>query len=255
MTVVFTLPAPKENVWYLAYGSNMSTEKFIKGRGIVPLDTATVTVPGWVLSMDSAGVPYSEPSYASISPVDPHRNSMQLVGTAYKLTPKKYTEVLASEGGGIAYAEVEVRAHALSHDDEKSSIKAVSSFSVRSLVTVMRHRARPSSRYMNLLRIGAEEAKMPRSYQTYLAQIPVYLKPTKLVTRIGAALFLAFWVPVMGLAEKITKASLKRSETGNAPIWVIALVRSIVFTMWLYHDFFHGPIWGRGDGMGSNLLL
>lgn len=66
---------------------------------------------------------------------------------------------------------------------------------------------------------------------------------------IGASLFLAFWVPIMMVMERITKASLRKTDTGNAPIWVISLVRHVVFVMWFYHDFIHAPIWGRGDGL------
>ncbi|KAI1821874.1 hypothetical protein F4861DRAFT_431264 [Xylaria intraflava] len=250
MPVVYTLPPPESNLWYLAYGSNMSTDKFIKGRGIIPLDSVVVTVPGWTLSMDSAGVPYSEPSYGSISPLSHDQTGVQLIGTAYKLTPEKYAQVLSSEGGGIAYAEIEVRAQTVSQDEEKGPAQGVRSFAVRSLVTVMRREARPSIRYMGLLRAGAEEADMPPSYQEFLAGLQTYSPPTGLLPSTGAALFLAFWVPIMSMAEKITKASLKRSETGNAPTWVIGLVRFIVFIMWLYHDYIHAPIWGRGDGMG-----
>ncbi|KAI3326344.1 hypothetical protein HD806DRAFT_532990 [Xylariaceae sp. AK1471] len=250
MPVIYTLPPPKSNTWYLAYGSNMSTDKFIKNRRIAPLNTAVVTVPGWALMMDSAGVPYSEPSYGSMSPIGHYRNAVQLIGTAYQLTPEMYAKVLSSEGGGIAYAEVEVRAQIMPCDKEKQSTNEANTIAVRSLVTVMRREARPSIRYMRLLRTGADEAEMPPSYQAFLAGIPVYHPSSRLLPRIGAELFLAFWVPIMSLAERITKASLQRRKTGNAPIWVIALVRTIVFAMWFYHDYIHAPIWGRGDGMG-----
>ncbi len=53
----------------------------------------------------------------------------------------------------------------------------------------------------------------------------------------------------MTVAEILTKESLKRSQTGNAPAWVIVLVRTVVRVMWLYHDYIHAPVWGRGDGM------
>ncbi|KAI0856112.1 hypothetical protein F4860DRAFT_424433 [Xylaria cubensis] len=249
MPVVYTLPPPTGNTWYLAYGSNMSTEKFIKNRGIMPLQTVAVAVPLWTLTMDSAGVPYSEPSYGSISPMKHEKDGQELVGVAYELTPENYTRVLASEGGGIAYAEVEVRACMISPTKDGHLLGKDITIGVRTLVTVMRHEARPSSRYMGLLRTGADEAELPSSYQDFLASIPVYYPPRKMIPKIGAMLFLLFWVPVMSVAERITKRSLRRSKTGNAPMWVIALVRSIVFTMWLYHDYVHAPLWGKGDGM------
>jgi len=256
MLVVQTLPPPKSNTWYLAYGSNLSKSKFVHDRGIVPISTAVVAVPGWTLVMNSAGVPYSEPSFASISPVHhiKHEKSVQLIGTAYELTPEMYKKVLASEGGGIAYAEVEVRAELLVEDGKEKLGAQAATFATRSLVTVLKRVARPSVRYMNLIQAGADESEFPISYRKFLGTIPVYQTPSNKTQKLGATLFLAFWVPAMSAMEKITKASLKNSRTGNAPKWVITLVRAVVFAMWFYHDFVHAPIWGSGDGMDTCLL-
>ncbi|KAF3058032.1 putative dipeptidase C3A11.10c [Daldinia childiae] len=112
MPVILTLPPPKSPVWYLAYGSNLSSRKFIHDRGITPLGIAVVAVPGFTLTLDSAGVPYSEPAYASISPGEcvHAEKPMPLIGTAYLVTDEMYKKVIKSEGGGIAYREVEVQA-------------------------------------------------------------------------------------------------------------------------------------------------
>lgn len=149
MLVVQTLPAPDADIWYLAYGSNLSTKKFIHDRGINPISSVSVKVPGWTLSMDSAGVPYSEPAFASILPIHTSGSEkvVQLIGTAYQLSPEMYKKVLASEGGGIAYAEVEVWAEVLK-DDKDSARSLLGKLPVRSLVTVLQRKARPSVRYM-----------------------------------------------------------------------------------------------------------
>lgn len=173
-------PPPTENVWYLAYGSNLSSSKFIHDRGIVPLATAVVTVPGWSLAMDSAGVPYSEPAFASISPIGEgggglrDEKRVQLIGTAYQVTPEMYTKILASEGGGIAYAEVEVRAQRLDVDGilggDPETPPADATFATRSLVTVLRRKARPSARYMVFILFPAESAVPARSPSISLVQ-------------------------------------------------------------------------------------
>lgn len=153
MIVVTALPQPKADMWYLAYGSNLSSSKFIHDRGIIPLSTVVVTVPGWILSMDSAGVPYSEPSFASILPARANgwEKHVQLIGTAYKLTPEMYRKVLASEGGGIAYAEIEIRAQVLHEtpvDVTRNAREGMETMTTRSLITVLRREAKPSARYM-----------------------------------------------------------------------------------------------------------
>jgi hypothetical protein len=89
---------------------------------------------------------------------------------------------------------------------------------------------------------------MPLAYQEYLANISTYQPPQRHWQKMGAILFLSFWVPVMSLMEKITKASLSDGRS-NAPTWIVILVRVMMYTMWFYHDYIHAPIWGRGDGM------
>jgi len=150
MPVVQILPPSSRNVWYLAYGSNLSSQKFIHDRGITPLSTATVTVPGWMLAMNSSGVPYSEPAFASISPtyISDKEKAVQLIGTAYLLTPEMYKKVLASEGGGIAYTEVEVRAEGVTDEDRVKLGMKDGTVATRSLMTVLSRTACPSNRYM-----------------------------------------------------------------------------------------------------------
>lgn len=90
---------------------------------------------------------------------------------------------------------------------------------------------------------------MPAPYQCFLERLSTYQPPSCLMPRIGAALFLALWLPIMRAMERLTKQSLKDRRTGTAPDWVVVVVRIVVITMWLHHDVVHAPIWGRGDGM------
>jgi gliotoxin/aspirochlorine biosynthesis gamma-glutamylcyclotransferase len=91
---------------------------------------------------------------------------------------------------------------------------------------------------------------MPPDYQDYLQSIPVYEPSTSRRGRAGAAVFLGFWGPVMELMEKITRATLQ--EDGNAPAFVVWLVRFTVYLMWFIHDVFFAPLCGRGDGCSED---
>jgi hypothetical protein len=243
MPVIQRLPEPGGEVWYLAYGSNLSASKFIHDRGITPLATRLVSVPGWTLTMNTAGFPYTEPSFGNMAPIGADEKRTELIGTAYRLTQDMYRKTLASEGGGISYVEVEVRALVLGPEQSSES------FAVRSLVSVLPREARPSQRYMNLVRTGASECRLPPHYQDFLARLPVYQPPKDTRRQIGAALFIAVWVPIMALMESITKSSLKRNRSADAPRWVVWMVRAAMYIMWSYHDYVHAPIWGRGDGL------
>ncbi|KAI0153252.1 glutathione S-transferase [Xylariaceae sp. FL1272] len=180
MLVLRTLPAPESNVWYFAYGSNLDHNKFVVDRGITPLSSELMTMPGWSLEMNSAGFPYSEPSFGSVtyqgwSSREP--GGIQVIGTAYRLNPKMYAKVLASEGGGTAYVEVEARAAKVRTEAAPDVQEKMQTFPVRTLVTVMRRVAKPSLRYMKLICSGAREARVPKAYQNYLEAIPVYRPP------------------------------------------------------------------------------
>lgn len=179
MVIVLGLPPVTGNIWYLAYGSNLSSSKFVNDRGIRPLDSRVVRVPGFMLVMNTAGVPYKEPSFASIRPFDLNigkedENEREdsgpdteqqgvpttLLGTAYLVSPEQYKRILASEGGGIAYHEAEVRIESVTSSECEvqqtqfhqvmAARQVIGKWVARTLVAVIqRHPApRPSHRYM-----------------------------------------------------------------------------------------------------------
>lgn len=138
-------------VWYFAYGSNMSSQKFSEDRGIKPFKEARMRLPGWKLAFNIPGLPYSEPSFASIVPQDPsftpEARSPEVLGVAYLITQDQYIEVLASEGGGIAYEDIQVEAVPVSLEDANLTGPQVS---VRTLGAAMERKPWPcpSKRYM-----------------------------------------------------------------------------------------------------------
>lgn len=104
-----------EQVWYFGYGSNMKLS-VMKSRGIAFLDAQAVSVPGYMLTFDVFGLPYSEPSMASVAPHEIRSNVGQSTlkepppvhGIAYLLSYPDFRRVVGSEGGGVAYREIRV---------------------------------------------------------------------------------------------------------------------------------------------------
>lgn len=261
-----------ELVWYLAYGSNMSSAKFTGSRGIVPLETARVRIPTWVLTMEIPGLPYSEPSFSSIAPRACFQNTIEknatppVVGVAYLITQDQYRLVLASEGGGTAYRDVLICGEPLEAEDAR---KVGQSVWVRTLGTAMSRRPWPSpsrrykvsenSKYLlqrnplinfqnqSLLTDGAQEGRLPTEYQQYLSDLPVYEPPDTLWARFGAFVFTSVWGPVMALLERITRKNIQND--GNAHWCVVLLVRWTMFVIWVSHDRLFAPVFGRGDGL------
>ena len=138
-------------LWYFAYGSNMSAEKFTRSRGIIPLDRAVVRVSGWALIMEIPGIPYSEPSFGSITKSGPitaeEGRSFDVVGVAYLITQQQYTAIIASEGGGVVYADIKLAGEVI---DRLTRSRLGTHLSVRTLASavVRRPPPLPSQRYM-----------------------------------------------------------------------------------------------------------
>ena len=137
-------------LWYLAYGANMSAAKFTGSRGIVPLASARVRVPAWSLAFNIPGLPYSEPCFTSIVPTlspAPPSPPPDVLGVAYLITQEQYVQVIGSEGGGIAYDDIEVEAVPVGQVDRELVGERVI---VRTLGPALRRSpcGRPSRRYM-----------------------------------------------------------------------------------------------------------
>ena len=107
----------------------------------------------------------------------------------------------------------------------------------------------------DILAQGAMEAQLPAAYQTFVAQLPCYEAPKSGLRLIGVYLFLIVWMPVMSLAERLTKATVNADGCGNCPTWVQQTVRLILLAMWFHHDFVHSKVWGRGDGLDQSSEL
>ncbi|MCJ1401063.1 hypothetical protein MMC11_004275 [Xylographa trunciseda] len=252
--VIFSVSKPSDpNIWYFAYGSNMSKEKFTGSRGIRPLSAARVTLPGWKMTMGVPGMPYSEPAFSVIEQKDSTKKvdtyTPDVTGVAYLITPEQYIKVKASEGGGIAYSDISVEARPVTCEDEsltgpRPTIRTLGAILTKSPA------AKPSERYMNLLKVGALEWHLPSRYRHYIGSLPTYTPSKHWRRRIGSAIFLAIWGPVMSLMEKLTNGTLQAD--GHVPDFVAWVVRSVVYTIWIFHDYVFAPIFGRGDGMDED---
>ena len=145
------LRPPADRIWYLAYGSNMSSDKFTGSRGIVPLATAKVRIQGWILAFNIPGLPYSEPTFTSIVPRNPRSinnySNPDVLGVAYLINHEQYVRIIASEGGGIAYDDIELEAVPVDKQDAEITGPSIK---VKTLGPAMKRHPwpKPSKRYM-----------------------------------------------------------------------------------------------------------
>lgn len=157
-----TRRAMEAQIWYFAYGSNLSSLAFSGDRKLKPLASVVARIPGWHLVFDTPGMPYHEPVYASIQrqssisgrsyleceksaaswPIEP-----DVVGVAYLLTRCQYAHLIASEAGGAVYDEVEMWSTVVgtteAHDHQSVRVRTL-----RCVEGFRRSRGYPSQRYM-----------------------------------------------------------------------------------------------------------
>lgn len=235
-----------EKVWYFGFGSNMKS-CVMRSRGIELLDIKAVRVPNYVLTFDVFGLPYSEPAMASIAKYvidDEYKQSLpnppDVHGLAYLLSRSDLQRLIGSEGGGVAYKEITVTGVPLSDDSKHISMCTLIAKYPR------RPNAAPSRRYLTLLREGAEEHGLPQKYREYLENLPHFTPGTTWLNQLGATTFLGPGKRIVRtLAKRVKQAT---NTNGECLTWYGALIYYVYTSMWLWHDYVHAPIFGRGDG-------
>ncbi|KAL3459738.1 hypothetical protein BJX64DRAFT_290906 [Aspergillus heterothallicus] len=241
-----------KGVWYFAYGSN-TRSSVMKGRGIVPLSAQPVVVPSHTLCFDIFGIPYAEPSFASIAPIpsdpvttNPREGTVPPVhGVAYLLSQDDYRRLVLSEGAGVGYNEITVRARIL-YPEAFGQEEEILAYTLQAKYPWRPNRA-PSARYMGLISDGANEFSLPDSYKIYLRSLPVYVPLQTFRSRLGAWLFLAFWRKAIRGLARLTKVST--NEKGHCPRWLGGVIVGVYRCMWGWHDYVHSVVWTRGDGL------
>ncbi|KAL7811114.1 hypothetical protein V8C26DRAFT_437622 [Trichoderma gracile] len=245
-----------EFIWYLGYGSNMKASA-MKDRKITPLETRIVNVPTHYVTFDVFGIPYSEPCYASIEELpnggtgklqlvhgDQQMPVPSLCGLAHLLSTVEFHRLLVTEGSGVVYDIVKVQAYTI---DESHRISS-EPFDVYTLKAKwpLRPNGTPSARYVNLFLHGAIENNLPPEYIQYLESFPRYHKIEGRDRTYGQLVFDAGWRPSLKRLVRLT--TWRVDADGNCPAFIALIIVWAYRLMWLYHDYVHQYILGRGDG-------
>lgn len=104
-------------------------------------------------------------------------------------------------------------------------------------------------RSQGLLIRGAKEHSLPKEYQDRLLAQQTFACPQSFRFQVGKFLFDSFWQRVAAHIEM--GVHRYKDEDGNVPGWFLIIFDLLLWTMWIYHDYFHSVIWGRGDGLQS----
>lgn len=174
-----------------------------------------------------------------------------LVGVAYEITLEDYQHVMATEGGGTSYSDIVVPCFPLDQDEDEVSpnsretaLKAHTLFSSGDARFRRTGKNQPSKRYLDLIRSGAREHKLPNDYQDWLAS----LQPYTITTRrqdIGKILFRLVWMPWLIIFFVFMRsASGPKGSRSKAARFLSGRLFSGV---WLSYDWGFKWIWGNGE--------
>lgn len=259
--------ASGENIFYLAYGSNLASKTFLGMRGIRPLSQMNVHCPSLTLTFDLGGFPYLEPCFANTryttdTPppgppgVDYHKTHWKkgVVGVVYEVTKQDFLKIMATEGGGASYQDVIVPCYPLESDiSVVPEVPTGEPFDAHTLYSPWRagglnrpdpNHAQPSPRYLNLLTSGAAEHSLPDEYREYLAHIRPYVA-TSTRQKIGRIAFAVVWAPIFLPIMMISRKLV--DDKGVAPGWFKLIMDGLKVAMWGSYDVFYKRIYGEGE--------
>ncbi|KAI5857884.1 hypothetical protein BZA05DRAFT_385155 [Tricharina praecox] len=236
-----------ENIYYLAYGSNLCAETFRGRRQIRPVSAHNVRVPTLALSFDLPGIAYLEPCFANVVVVETAGEGRTLltppggglIGVVYEVTPEDFATIIATEGGGAAYQDFVVEAFKIDGGEK---------LAVHTLLAPQEEErsshAQPSRRYLDLIRAGAKEHGLPKEYREWLAELKEYRRTTWRQS-VGAVVWAIMWMPLMVLVMSMTKVFAK--DNGRAPGWMITVQKVLFKVMWNCYDLGFKTLFGNGE--------
>ncbi|KAJ2846790.1 hypothetical protein J3B02_004320 [Coemansia erecta] len=239
----------------------MSSEVLSGRRQVFPIKSLAVVVPGYQLTFDMVGIPYFEPGFGTIVPVNDSDETIDEAGDqtqllhkqrttdcqvgsplhciAHLITKKELAHIINTEGGSgnpdFGYQVLEVACK--TYDDQP--LKGVTL--IDSYTKVLCYH--PSPRYLNILLNGAEEHKLAPEYIERLKMVKPYV-PVTAGQKVAKGLMIAMSLP---LASPVLLSAILALVFKTKTPRPIALYGEWVkrFSWWV-HDAVLAPIFGKG---------
>ncbi|KAK9761272.1 hypothetical protein K7432_013945 [Basidiobolus ranarum] len=232
----------------------MSKDVLTGRRLVKPVRSVPVFVPGYYLSFDHPGMPYTEPGFASIRTLpkgseatseesffpatrSKYNGAPVVHGVAHWITNEDFLKVQLSEGGGgsteFGYQVVMVKCE--SYTGEKI---------VAHTLMTHDHCARPSlpsNRYLNILRVGSKEHEVNPEYQKYLNDVLPF-EAHSWTQKIGRYIFFLILIPIFG-PVLLSKAFRKKEQMPLMFHWWLHFLSHFIWTL---HDLIYEPLLGNG---------
>ena len=215
-------------VWYLAFGSNMSTKVLVDRRKIEPSESHPVVVQDYQLTFNVPGIPYWEPSFASILP----RKGKKLHGVIYNVSEQDFKRIQRSEGGagikGLGYQPVDIAVTTYSGD---KYIARTLYYNCNLFPNIREFH--PSKRYLNLILDGAMEHHLDADYIGKLENLQYY-DACSISEKVSKYLFL-FPVFLTVVPFAIVYFTILKNFHISVD-WLLKTVHYMLYLLYLFHD-------------------
>ncbi|PIA16624.1 hypothetical protein COEREDRAFT_80995 [Coemansia reversa NRRL 1564] len=266
----------RDMLYYLGYGSNMSSKVLSGRRHVYPVKSLPVTVSNYQLTFEMEGLPYWEPGFGVIRCVDddstvvPETNVATtktqdskplqtgidssklntsiggsdvdgpLHGVAFLITQEEMDHIVNTEGGSgnpnVGYRLIEVECTTY----DGMSLRAVTLVSTRRITSAVLH---PSPRYRGILIEGANEHGLAPEYIQLLEEVQPY-EPKKFGQRVAKFLVTIIFAPLM--IPNIGFALMALAFGIKVPLSVITYQGWVTRLVWHAHDWIFAPVFGKG---------
>jgi hypothetical protein len=217
--------------WYFAYGSNLSSKVFEGRRGIKPLQALPCTLRGFTLAFDLPGIPWFEPAMGNLRACW-HGSGCEkclVHGIAYRISAAQLEHLWSTELSyylAVRRAETYPQRHSI--DVEVLLVRD----DVELLPDHLLEHARPSTRYLNLLRTGAKEHGLHEDWVAYLHALPAAPPVAKgLAVFLGGLLLVPALVYVV-LDRLVLRLVLARDAYDQVRLKLFAGVKRVLWGLW-----------------------
>ncbi|KAL9655760.1 hypothetical protein ABK040_004987 [Willaertia magna] len=237
----------QSDVYYFAFGANMATRVLTGRRKVHPKESHPCYVNNFELSFCMKGVPYFEPSFASIQ----EKDKAIVHGVVHLITREDMDQIRRTEGGNghdnVGYKEIIVEANIYSSSD-RTSYRKVNAIALQACKIDIVD-ALPSARYLNILREGAKEFNLDETWIHYLEKELEPYKTRNIWQNFGKWIFALGCIPFLILPGLVMFSShLFKFKVPYFMVWYMQSLGSLV---WSVHDWVYAPIFGSGKNNGK----
>jgi hypothetical protein len=232
-------------MWYFSYGVEMNPEYLSGKLKVFPQEARVCVAERFYLNFDCLGLPYWDPSYASLGKTPTFKDQPFAQGVAYQIKKSEFQRLTRSILGrghaGVGYQPLELTLKTL----DNRSLKAVALVLDQPIYSLFGP-FYPSAEYMKIIQTGAKWSRLSIEYQEFLQKVPTYQPSTGAISYLCRVLFL-LWFRLYAFPALTINSICDRYNLDCPRFVQLALVYSYLFAAF-QHEFLWKHIVGEGVG-------